>query len=361
MATDPGVLLLPADEGGCGFYRMREPARVLREHGLDITIQTEIPVDGWVQPDGSFDVQSVGFDQPVMVLQRPLLKAMPAIIRAVQAQGTAVVVELDDDLAAVHKSNVAFSALDPIQNPQSNWNYLKECCDLADLVTVSTPNLAKRYASHGRFRVLRNCLPAAELDRKKTPPNNLRLGWTGTIQTHPEDLLEAGSQINAALNSSTGDPGFWVVGDGKWVKEALGLSESNTVYATGWVEQSTYLEYVNLHIDVGIVPLTIDTFNTGKSYLKSLEFASQGIPSVVSPTEENILLSEITGNPVAYKKKDWKKHLKPLLSNRDLWLERSHAVREAVRPLTYENHADEWLSAWSQAVEHRRSQRKFGF
>jgi hypothetical protein len=229
------------------------------------------------------------------------------------------------------------------------------------MVTVSTPSLATQYAKHGRFRVIRNCVPAVELGRKKTPAKKLRLGWTGTIQTHPEDLLEPGSQINAALNSSDGDSGFWVVGDGTWVKEALGLADHNPVYATGWIEQTEYLEYMNRHIDVGIVPLTIDRFNTGKSWLKSLEFASQGIPSVVSPTEENIRLSEITGNPVVYKKRDWVRHIKPLLSDRDYWLERSSAVREAVRPLTYENNVGQWEEAWSQALENRRSARKFGF
>lgn len=359
MATDPGFLVLPADEGGCGFYRMREPARVLQSHGVEITLQSEIPVDGFVHQDGRFDVQSIDFNQNLMVLQRPLARPMIDIIKAVQKQGVAVVVELDDDLAAVHQDNVAYRELHPKYNPHINWDVLIECCELADLVTVSTPNLAKRYAKHGRFRVLRNCIPELELTREKKLESKPRLGWTGTLQTHPADLLETRGQINAALNSSDGDLGFWVVGDGYGVKECLSLTEYNSVYATGWVPRENYFEITNRHIDVGIVPLTIDVFNTSKSWLKSLEFASQGIPSVVSPTEENIRLSEITGNPVVRKPRDWQKHLKPLLSNPDLWAERSHAVRESVRSLTYENHAEEWLDAWNQALENRARAKKF--
>jgi glycosyltransferase involved in cell wall biosynthesis len=281
------------------------------------------------------------------------------LIEACQEKGIACIVELDDDLMATHKNNIAYDALNPKTNDVSNWNWLKACCDKADLVTVSTPNLAHRYAPHGRVKVLRNCIPEDEFKREKTPAELLRLGWTGTVQTHPEDLMVVGGQINAALNGSLGDPGFYVVGDGEDVSRALSLTEHNPVHATGWVERDKYFAEVNSHIDVGIVPLTIDTFNTSKSYLKSLEFASQGIPSVVSATDENRYLSNITGNPVVHKPKDWQRYLKPLLSDKDFWLERSAAVRESVRPLTYENHAEDWIIAWNRALENRTLKKFF--
>lgn len=353
MRTDLSVALFVGDYGGCGFYRMMEPGRVTASEGVQIMLTDDIPVEGYMNEDGSFDIQSVNFDVDVMVIQRPMLRAMVDLIDECQKRGIACVVELDDDLMATHKNNIAHKSLNPKYNNVANWQWLLACCEKADLVTVSTPNLAKRYASHGRFRILRNYMPEAELKRDKTPAEALRLGWTGTIQTHPEDLMVAGSQINAALNASTGDLGFWVVGDGEGISNALCLTERNPVHATGWVERELYISKVNEHIDVGIVPLTIDMFNTSKSYLKSLEFASQGIPSVVSATDENVYLSKITGNPVVNKPKDWQRHLKPLLSDRDFWEERSTAVREAVRPLTYENHVEDWISAWDRARENR--------
>lgn len=359
MRTDLSVYLFPGDFGGCGFYRMTEPARVVSQYGVQTAVTTEIPVSGYMGEDGAFEIENIEFDADVMILQRPMLRAMLDLIEACQDRGIACIVELDDDLMATHKNNVAYKALNPKTNSVSNWNWLKACCDKADLVSVSTPNLAKRYAPHGRFRVLRNCVPELELKRDKVPAEDLRLGWSGTVQTHPEDLMVVGGQINAALNGSTGDPGFYVVGDGEGVPRALSLSDRNPVYATGWVPRDEYFANINSHIDVGIVPLTIDTFNTSKSYLKSLEFASQGIPSVVSATEENVYLSRITGNPVVNKTKDWQRYLKPLLSNKDFWLERSAAVREAVTPLTYENHAENWIVAWNHAVENRAGRKFF--
>lgn len=359
MKTDLNVYIFPGDHGGCAFYRMLEPVRATTEYGINSTVTTDIPVDGYVNDDGSFDIQNVDFDADVMVIQRPLLRAMVDLIKACQKKGIACVVELDDDFEAIHKGNQAYRAVNPEYSPASNWHWLKECCEIADLVTVSTPNLARRYASHGRGVVLRNCIPASELSRPKIPAEDLRLGWSGTLQNHPEDLHVVGSQINAVLNSGAGDSGLWIVGDGKDVAEALYLTDHNEVHATGWVERKDYFATINSHIDVGMVPLLLDIFNTSKSYLKSLEFSSQGIPNVVSPTEENVRLGEITGNPVAYKQKDWQKHLKPLLANRDLWLERSHAVRESVRPLTYENHAGDWIEAWNKAIANRFYAKKF--
>lgn len=351
--TDLRVFSFPGDVGGgCSFYRMIEPARVAEVEGVDITVTTDIPVDGWSEPDGFVNIERINFDADVAIFQRPMLQVIADIIPKLQRKGIACIVELDDDLLAVDKDNIAYRALHPKYSRISNWDWLVLSCQRANLVTTSTPSLAQRYAPHGRYRVLRNRLPESVFDYPKEMGwDGPRLGWSGTVQTHPWDLDECGSQINATLNSYAQDPNFYVVGDGEWVKDKLRLLSNNQVIATGWVDQPRYIETLGLHMDVGIVPLKLDLFNQGKSALKSMEMASQGIPSVVSATSENIWLSEYTGNTVAYKQKQWQQGLKRLLSDNDYWLERSEAVREAVRPMTYENHVEEWIEAWNAAKE----------
>jgi glycosyltransferase involved in cell wall biosynthesis len=353
MRTDLQVLCLAGDEdGGCGFYRIREPARVTRPYGLDVTVDTSVPIEATMPEDGKIDIKALLVEPDVIVFQRPLLNSFVELIKFAQNRGIACVVEIDDDLMATHKDNIAYHAMNPKTSHISNWDNLKQACELADLVTTSTPNLARRYAAHGRFRVLRNRVPAENLDLE-VYHNTLRprLGWSGTVQTHPEDLDVAGPHIAAAINNFAKDKDFYVVGDGKYVKEKLMLRNSE-VQATGWVPRADYILTMSEHFDIGVVPLKIDHFNNSKSWLKMLEMASVGIPSVGSPTEENTALAEILGNKIARKPKDWQRHLKALLSSPDAYQERSDAVREAARPLTYENHAEEWIEAWNAAQEY---------
>jgi glycosyltransferase involved in cell wall biosynthesis len=362
MRTDLQILCLAGDlDGGCGFYRIREPARVAQAEGIDITVDTELPVDAYVLSDGSIDIRKMLIEPDIIIFQRPLLDSFVQVIKFAQNRGIACVVEIDDDLKATHPHNVAYEHLNPATSPTSNWEHLMEACDLADLVITSTPNLARRYAAHGRYRICRNYMPESVFDIEvQHSPVAPRLGWSGTIQTHPEDLDVAGPHISAALNNFARNKNFYIVGDGYLVKERLHLKEHNEVIDTGWVPRGDYIGTLAEHIDVGVVPLKIDHFNNSKSWLKMLEMAAVGIPSVGSPTEENIALAEILGNKTAKKPKDWQRHLKPLLSDPAHYLERSEAVREAARPLTYENHIGDWVEAWNQALENRsNASRKF--
>jgi glycosyltransferase involved in cell wall biosynthesis len=342
---------MPGDLGGCGFYRCFEPARVVSSYGLTVEVNQDLETEAYIQPTGETEFRSVSLDADVVVLQRPVARGFSDLIPFLQRKGMAVVVEIDDDLMATPVTNIAHRSLNPKYNSAANWDWLYKACQMADLVTCSTPNLGRRYAPHGRFAVLRNLIPEQELKRDKTPADHLRVGWSGTAQTHAEDLIVPGVHVNAGIQQWAEDFNFYVVGDGVRVKESLMLS--GEVVPTGWVPRENYIETVNNHFDIGIVPLKLDEFNRGKSWLKQMEMASQGIPSVVSPTEENIELAKITGNQVVHKPQHWQRGLKALLTDRDYYLERSAAVRESVSHLTYENHADLWIDAWRQAIDNR--------
>lgn len=362
MSKDFKVLALAGDvDQGCGFYRIREPARVATEYGIDITVDVHADVTGTIDEDGVMTIEECNIDADLIIFQRPLLRAFYDLMIYVQQQGIACIVEIDDDLKAVHPNNIAYRAMHPKYNKTSNWGNLVKMCYQADLVTTSTQSLADRYAEHGRFAVLRNMIPEVELERPKIVHAAVpRIGWSGTLQTHPEDLDAIGIHMNAILASNgIKDRNFYVVGDGQGVKEKFMLPSDSEVVATGWVPRDDYTTTLNQHMDIGVVPLKIDTFNKGKSALKSMEMASQGIPSVCSPTPENIWLSEYTKNPLADRGKHWQKYVKRLALDPDFLLERSAFVREAVRPLTYENHVEDWVEAWSEAIELRHSQKKF--
>jgi len=128
-----------------GAYRITQPADALAY---------------WLNLDIEVVPQKIGLQIAVhngTVLQRPMGWVMPSLIDYVQSRGTAVVVELDDDYHTSHPNNKAFQLNHPRRNEAYNWNHLTECVKRADLVTVSTDQLARRYGSHGRVAVLRNC------------------------------------------------------------------------------------------------------------------------------------------------------------------------------------------------------------
>src|ERR1700739_356084 len=106
------------------------------------------------------------------------------MIRPLHARGRRVVVDIDDDFHSVHPLNRAFDENHPRLQPHANFHHFREAVKVADLVTVSTPALARRYGSHGRVAVLRNCVTGSWLDIPNRGDGRT-VGWAGAISNHP--------------------------------------------------------------------------------------------------------------------------------------------------------------------------------
>lgn len=224
-------------------------------------------------------------------------------------------------------------------------------------MTVSTPALT-RYAPHGRVSVLRNRVPQKYFDvpgvekDDKTP----RVGWTGTLQTHPHDLQVTNGMAWRAVEETGAY--FSVIGDGEGVRRALRIPDDADVGATGWVDLDHYVAYVKLLLDVGIVPLEDSRFNDAKSYIKGLEMAALGVPFVASPTNEYRYLAMHGIGVIAARPRDWYNRVKKLITDTDFREETAANAQETVRKqFTYEDAAEEWTKAWLSALRHRRKDR----
>jgi len=349
------VLLLPGDRGGCGLYRMIQPARAVANLSSDVELFTAEGLRGKSTRgrDGAVRVWSIPpIDADVVVFQRPLNDDLASVIPLVQAQGVAVVVELDDDFERVHPHNVAAPQVNPATSPHSNWEYLKQACTLADMVTVSTQALT-RYAPHGRVRVVRNYLPVSILNLPIIPHSNVdpvRIGWTGTLATHPDDLTVTRGAV-ARVVADTGAV-VQVVGNPSGVGHDLGLEVDPP--SAGWVDLPHYPETIRDNLDIGIVPLGDIPFNQAKSALKGLEFAALGKPFVASPVAEYRRLAGRGVGLLASGRKDWVRHLNMLVRSPDYREELAGSGREVVRrEFTIEAHAHEWFDAWTQALSNR--------
>jgi hypothetical protein len=346
------VLIAHSSSSGPFYYRVAEPARAVLESGAGVEVTITRGLATTVQQDAAgekvvVDVDARGYD--VVVVQLPKTIQMLQTIRLLQAQGVAVVVEMDDLLSGVPFGHSGHSML--VRNGMAKYGL--QCTREADFVTVSTPALLAEYAQHGRGAVVANAVhrrfaelpPAYERD-----PEVVTVGWTGNVLNHPYDLQEMGSGLQQALDRSRGAARFVVLGQ-KWdVRERLKLSaEPDEV---PWMrDPNEYIAAMGQIFDVGIAPLRADRFNECKSWLKPLEYAARGVFCVRARTPEYERLG--LGLP-ARAAKDWAKWIALGVQDADRRRETAAAAREQVLAghLT-EHRVEQWVGAWRAALEHR--------
>lgn len=359
------VKVMPADETGCGFYRLLEPCRVISESTTDIEI--ELVMDA--EDEGALEVDQhgkignthvVGVRDPecdVLVFQRPASRILAEVIPYVQRHGTAVVVEFDDDFETLDPKNSAWRAYQPHLNPEQNHVWAKLCSQLADYVTVSTPRLLKRYGKRGMHALLPNYVPASYLDVEPDPElarDYVIMGWAGNSRTHPGDLEMMGNAPFHAGASSSRTSGFRAIGT-EGILERCGFAGPDEVWGVELMMGVPIAEYPTLlaSLDVGLSPLADTRFNGSKSWLKGLEMAALGVPFVASPTQQyrelaslgaGDLVSTTTASRAAWTRAILKLVEDPVYRDR-----RAREGRAAAAGLTIEGHAEAWVQAWMNA------------
>lgn len=345
------VLLLRADQSGCAYYRMIEPARAIREAGIDIEIEIDdgLDVDG-ERAGGSTSLHSVdphGAD--VVVFQRPSNMMMLDAIRLLQVKGVACVVEIDDLFHAVSNAHAGHGGI--IEDKAADR--ILDCAQQADLVTVTTKALARFYGRKTNVHIIPNAIPRriAEL-----PPAYLRgpeaitVGWTGSVFTHPHDLQEMGTGLRTALDRSQGKARFIILGQSMGAQERLGLASPPAEYP--WLpDVDHYLQTVGREFDVGLAPLRDDKFNAAKSWLKPLEYAARGVYAIRSPTYEYTSLGI---GRYCKNAKDWAIQITKAVQDPLMRGEYAEKMRDRVLDAHLTEHTAElWVAAWREALDIR--------
>lgn len=329
------------------MYRLVWVSQALAAQGYDVTLDYDRTYralcsdrggDAWrIGADPVVGVD-IDFDADVIVFQRVLDRRRYELLCVLKEAGITVVVEIDDDFHAIHKLNAAWKGTSPLHSPESNRDWLMRACQVADLVTVTTPALAERYGEHGRVAILPNYVPARYLDIAGQRDGD-RIGWSGSIATHPGDLQVTGGAIAEVAGARVA-----VVGTGKLVAEALKVE---TVESGGWLPIDEYPHAV-ARFDVGIVPLRKSAFNEAKSSLKGLEMAAVGVPFVATPTGPYRALAEEGIGWLADSPDEWRAKVSLLIADHDLRAELGQRWRQVVRErFTIEQHAVDWWGAWT--------------
>lgn len=362
------IKLYPSDTTASFLYRIHHPADEAANAGLDVTVapavrgavtengrlpdERKLPIER--HPENPRYIRAIDEGYDVVVLQRPFEEAALVAIRQLQAAGTAIVVEIDDDIAHAHPAHPAARALSPTVNPDTNWWHFREACRLADLVTVTSPALARRCAAHGRVAILPNCVPASLLSLPRSSDGRT-VGWRGWTITHPGDLGVTRGGVQQALDDTGAR--FLQIGQPAGVQEQLSLTDEPKSTGPLWNIHDFYLALGRL--DVGIVPLTDIQFNHAKSYLAGIEYAARGVPFVASPVAEyRTLAGQGVGVLAGYRSREWRREIRKLLTDTSLRTELAEHGRQVVAEHhTYETQGWRWPEAWEQAIANARARR----
>ena len=303
----------------------------------------------WLNPAGT---EAVRVEYPegadVLIFQRLTHAHVAAAVPYLRSRGVAIVVDVDDDLAAIHPDNPAFQAFHPSRRALHSWHNLTRACQDATMVTVTTPALAARYGAHGRVRVLPNVLAPHYYHARRVESD--WLGWPGTIQSHPNDPQATGGAVGRLVGEGRR---FRVIGDPTGAGRLFGLDHDPP--GVGNVELGDWAQAIAAGIGVGLAPLAPTRFNAAKSWLKGLEMAACRVPFVASPTPEYERLARMGAGVLAEGNRGWYGQLRRLLDSPDARAEVAERGRLVAEQLSLERHAWRWAEAWADAVAIERA------
>lgn len=318
---------------------MINPGEALRSTGHDVTVvrpgerHVRLVMEGDVVKDAIIDTD-------VVVLQRTTHAYMAQAVPVLRSKGIAVVIDIDDDLTAVHPQNPAWHSLYPKNRSLHSWRHLSAACRDATLVTVSAPALLPIYAPHGRGVVLPNYLPKSYFGLSHEDSETI--GWPASLHSHPTDPQAVGGTVSRLVGEGAT---FHTLGGSQGADKAFGLledPEQGSVPIADWPAAVARL-------GIGIAPLVDSRFNRSKSWLKPLELSACGVPWVASPRAEYARLHQMGVGVLAERPRAWYRELKRFLDSPTLRAEQSEAGRAVAAQLRIADHAWKWWEAWERA------------
>jgi len=310
MSTKYKILVCPANEGGCAFYRAINPYEKLQEILPD---RVEVKFDfnplgldlktGQLPPD--FPHDSLKWADIVVVNNICNFGGnyTARVLGMAKEFGKIVHYDTDDLLTNLYSGH----RLESVYKDKGLSDVTKWVYNNADLVTVTQVKFAKRIQPYvrGMLAVVKNAidydLPAWTHD-KAPPPNKkiCRVGWAGGIH-HEEDVKEFAGvphRVNQRVGKERVHWGFY----GRPPGERTG-DEGNDwqfdvwdnyrkILTRGFKGAKNWQVYPAMnadaygimfaHMDIAIAPLQMNEFNDSKSDIKVAEAGRYRVPLVAS-------------------------------------------------------------------------------
>lgn len=315
--------------GGTKWYRCRTPGLALQRAGWDV---------GFTDGDG-------GFDADVVVFQRVAEPWLPGLFAELRRQGTLVVYDIDDWYDNIPVYNPAAGHVAPI------LEHVHAAMRAADLITVTTDELAEAYAGLGRTVVLPNYLDpdlwAEHVLALQVTRDRVHVGWLGHVEYRSADLDLLKPWLPGWLEDN---PDVRFVGcGGREILEYLGVPGTFSKPTSEGHNIRPYdrLPLMVSMLDVGLVPLVFNRFNQAKSWCKGMEYAAAGAATVASPSREYRKFIQPGVNGYLVRRNDWPGALNRTIDNLD-------TLREGARRVAEEHMIDRHIHLWVDAYTNAR-------
>jgi len=324
------------DHSGCAWYRMVLPHRELGKHGWDVTWG-----NGSLERGRGFTtVETAGHD--VIVGQRLDKPGAAHVWRECRTGTSRIVYEQDDDVFSIGPHN--FNAY-RVYSQEAVRDVVAHALEVSDLVTTTTETLAQVLREYNpAVAVLPNCIPAWVCEEDRARRDRPCVGWVGG-GSHGLDVGLIASPVRRFLKRF---PRWQLHLIGTDYRPTFKVPAGRAVF-TRWIQVNDDPDgYYRLpDFDIGLAPLTPDTFNMSKSPLKALEYGAMGIPVIASdwhPYRDYIRHGE-TGFLVK-RDHEWLEYLGILAADEALREKMGAAARELARQFTIEGNWQRWDAAY---------------
>lgn len=288
------ILFVEADrpeEYNCSLWRCQYPARSLKRAGIPVEV---IRIEDWTSRTPEADRLSEEAD--LIFVQRNLFtNALNAVIHW-KSKGKAVVVDLDDAYefmseatgspsfnfwikGRAYNQDGTYQELNPRPLSMLQWG-VKLCGQLSSpskIICSDWSEKAKTYMFPNYIdHELYHTYPVYH-------PDGIYFGWGGSM-THLQSWKESGiMRALSQLFKERKDCYLIVIGDER-VTKAIPVPPSQKVHRD-WVPHSLFPRELS-RFDIGLAPL-FGEYDRRRSWIKSLEFTTMGIPWIGSDMEPN--------------------------------------------------------------------------
>ncbi len=354
------------DLAGCGMMRCVIPGKELKRRGHNVTFISNYQHPAVLNCD-------------IFIIQRQTSEAALEWVKRVRDRGSVVLFELDDCLHTLGNANPCSTQY---SNGKPEIKRMEKIIRACNGMIVSTQELAQFYAKFSdTIFVCYNAIEDAWLQRMRPAEitgapkreGQIRIGYAGS-STHRSDFESIALKPLVKLMNEKPEIRMVFIGD--TMKQFFplhlhprigfhgGTAGSNTCDARDALREDLpthkYYQLINWSaFDIGIAPIERTTFNSGKSYLKKIEYGLLGIPCIASNhTPYRQYARESQEGPVsilASDDKEWYRGLKRLIEDPELrktlatnnlaYVERAHVISKKV-------------VQWENVIEHYFGEKK---